>query len=87
MTANWNNQLRTLVQSTGFALHEAVLHLDTHPEDSQALAYYEQAADAYRYAVQSYERACGPLYAADAAKNESWAWTALPWPWEKEANE
>ena len=56
------------VYETGFALDEATLYLDTHPEDSQAMEYYQYVKRASQSAVSAYE--------------QTWTWVNDPWPWE-----
>lgn len=69
----------------GFAVDEAVLFLDTHPCDKEALAYYEKARDEKNQLVQQYVEQYGPLSADEVFSEECWAWTSAPWPWEWEA--
>ena len=63
------------VNQAGFAVTEANLYLDTHPCDSQAIAYLKQMSQAY--AAQY-----GPLRAENARDTVYWSWTDDPWPWE-----
>lgn len=51
------------VNQAGFAVTEANLYLDTHPCDSQAIAYLKQMSQAYADARNAYEAQYGPLRA------------------------
>ncbi len=75
------NQLLQKVYETGFALDEITLYLDTHPMDTQAMAYYQYAKKANQEAVAAYEKVYGPLL-INQVNAGSWTWTANPWPWE-----
>ena len=66
----------------GFAVTEANLYLDTHPCDSQAIAYLKQMSQAYADARNAYEAQYGPLRAENARDTVYWSWTDDPWPWE-----
>ena len=76
-----DNQLLQKVYETGFALDDATLYLDTHPADSQAMAYYQYVRKANQDAVTAYEQAYGPLM-INQVNSGSWTWTSNPWPWE-----
>ncbi|MCD8123280.1 MAG: spore coat protein CotJB [Clostridiales bacterium] len=69
------------VYETGFALDDALLYLDTHPDDPDAMEYYRYVRQAYENAVHAYEQKYGPLMFGRVA-DESWSWIAGPWPWE-----
>ena len=75
------NQLLHKVYETGFALDEITLYLDTHPMDTQAMAYYQYAKKANQEAVAAYEKVYGPLL-INQVNSGSWTWTVNPWPWE-----
>mgnify|MGYP000107975274 CR=1 FL=1 len=47
------------VNQAGFAVTEANLYLDTHPCDSQAIAYLKQMSQAYADARNAYEASMG----------------------------
>ncbi len=64
------------------------LFLNTHPEESEAIAAYNQvitAADAVR---MKYEDAFGPLcsFRSYATDTKDWQWMDTPWPWQANAN-
>ena len=75
------NQLLQKVYETGFALDEITLYLDTHPMDTQAMAYYQYAKKANQEAVAAYEKVYGPLL-INQVNTGRWTWTVNPWPWE-----
>ncbi len=71
------------VQQSCFALHEAVLFLDTHPGDKKAMEYFRRMQIRRQNALNDYETKYGPLTAA-ATKSEGWNWIDNPWPWQIE---
>ncbi len=75
------------VRQAGFCLHEAVLFLDTHPDDKAAHAYFQEQRERLASLTEEYTSRFGPLHVTDVRPNMSgWAWGQGPWPWEKEAN-
>lgn len=72
------------LQALEFVLLELALYLDTHQEDQEAFALYQQYAEMERQARTRYEAAYGPLTKAAVAGSENWsAWLKGPWPWEQ----
>ena len=70
------------VYTNGFAADEARLFLDTHPDDKEALAYYQKKMNMFHQAVQRYEENFGPILPESAGTGGSWAGAKTPWPWE-----
>lgn len=72
------------IYEAGFAVDEAVLYLDTHPCDQEALAFYEAYRKLYAKLVKDYTIHFGPLSADQVAVKDQWTWAKTPWPWEME---
>ena len=81
MMCGCDDKLLQAVYETGFALDEATLYLDTHPDCPMAMQYFQNARRMNRQAMKSYEEVNGPLQVADADFN-NWNWITGPWPWE-----
>ena len=91
MNTDMNNMTQTDVPShealmkqineASFAVDEAVLFLDTHPENQDALRYYQAVRDMRNQAIAAYESQFGPLRYADVTSS-SWDWVTEKWPWE-----
>lgn len=79
-------QLLRKIQAVDFAVYEAVLYLDGHPDCRRALAYYQRHRDLAAHLRAEYEKHYGPLTNASACETGKWQWIDGPWPWEKEAN-
>ena len=69
------------IMEAGFAMDDVVLFLDTHPENQDALRYYQAVRDMRNQAIAAYESQCGPLRYADVTSS-SWDWVTEKWPWE-----
>ena len=74
------------IQAYSFAVKEAVLYLDTHPEDRVALAYFDKYRKLLKEAKCTYEEHYGPITADATDTSRGWAWVLEPWPWELDAN-
>ena len=71
------------LQQLQFALHEAVLYLDGHPNNTQAFEYYKNMQSKVKEAYDEYTSKHGPLTAAEVT-GDTWSWINQPWPWEVE---
>lgn len=74
------------IQAYSFAVKEAVLYLDTHPDDKAALAYFDKYRQLLWEATRNYEEHHGPITADATDTSRGWAWVLEPWPWELDAN-
>ena len=74
------------VQTYGFSLDEAVLFLDTHPNDKAALDYYHKTLALYNMAVKEYVANYGPLETTQVHSNKNWSWATDRLPWEDDYN-
>lgn len=89
---NRDNQFKNLdkrrvmanIYQLGFALNEAVLFLDTHPSDCEAIEYYNEVKERYNEAMEVYSEYFGPLLASNVNSEDYWMWVATPMPWEME---
>ncbi|CDC50257.1 putative uncharacterized protein [Clostridium sp. CAG:58] len=69
------------INEASFAVDEAVLFLDTHPDCAQAMQYYQSAVGARKAAMDAYQSRFGPLLVDDVIGN-TWTWVTEKWPWE-----
>jgi spore coat protein JB len=76
------NQWEKAVYETGFAMDDILLYLDTHPQDREALAYYEKVREDWMRARCAYVSKVGPLTFDDVTGVNKWTWIERPWPWE-----
>ena len=64
------------------------LYLNTHPEDSAAIAEYNKIIKAADMLRAKYEENFGPLcsFRSYARDKNNWQWINGPWPWAKDFN-
>lgn len=80
--AGFERQLFEL-QSIDFVLVELTLYLDTHPDDTDALAQFQQFHQRKRALMRALETAYGPLQQyGNSGVGKSWKWNDAPWPWQ-----
>ncbi|MCL2034903.1 MAG: spore coat protein CotJB [Oscillospiraceae bacterium] len=72
------------VQVCDFALNDAALFLDTHPEDKDALDFYKKHLRLREEAAKEYTSKYGPITKADYDGGPRWTWIDGPWPWQNE---
>lgn len=66
-----------------FAMDEAALFLDTHPDNQEALSYFKNAVNMRKAAMNAYEQQYGPLFSENVTVDR-WNWVTETWPWEGE---
>lgn len=77
-------ELLEWINVVSFAVNESALFLDTHPECTEALEYFEEFSSRRKQALKEYEKYYGPLTADTAAScQERWKWINGPWPWQE----
>ena len=74
------------INESSFAMDDAVLYLDTHPCDEEALAYYQKCVHARKEAMKLYNDKFGPLQADQVQGTNHWHWIHERWPWEVGGN-
>lgn len=83
---NEQQQLMRDVQIVSFLLKDAELFLDTHPDNAQALSFFDYYNQLLAALTADYESKFGPLTVHGTNAGGGWNWIDNPWPWEKEAN-
>lgn len=82
-----NETARLLLQriyEASFAMDDVVLYLDTHPEDQDALNFYQYVVGLRKEAMDAYESQFGPLMPDAVTDSTKWTWLTERWPWEGE---
>ena len=75
-------ELYEWIMMLGFCAVDMMLYLDTHPDDEEALNYFNQCNTLYNAAKQSYQDQFGLLNAFSEQERFSWDWNTAPMPWE-----
>ena len=79
-------ELMHKIHALSFALTEAQLFLDTHPDCKAALDYYRRLVDELDAAMGEYQGKYTPLV-PEATASDRWNWIDGPWPWQNGMNE
>ena len=74
------------LQELGFAVQELALYLDTHRDDTEALALYRRYQRTYHDKRMEYSETYGPLSHMEPITAAEYNWLNDPWPWEYCAN-
>ena len=81
-STNRERLLRSVMEES-FAVDEARLYLDTHPDDKKAQMFFDRHNNARRKAMDEYEQQCGPLLTDNLeACKQGWTWIDPPFPWD-----
>ena len=80
------DELMQKIHALSFAMTEAQLFLDTHPDCRDALMYFRKIGDELDTAMTEYQNKYGPLF-ADMTVGDKWTWIDGPWPWHHNGKE
>ena len=69
-----------------FMATDLQLYLNTHPNDADALAMYNDVVGQSAALRREYEERFGPLVSYRSANPAGWRWSDCPWPWQEEFN-
>ena len=70
------------LQALCFVIAELGLYLDTHCDDNEAFALFQEYVAMERDGRKRYEALFGPITQAAAADSNCFTWLNDPWPWE-----
>ncbi len=70
------------LQALEFVIVELGLYLDTHCNDAEAFALFQQYVALEREGRKRYEAMYGPITQSAAADSDCYTWLNDPWPWE-----
>ena len=71
------------LQALEFVLQELALYLDTHQDDAEAFALFQQYAALEKAGREKYESMYGPVTLFATADQKNWnGWVMDPWPWD-----
>lgn len=75
-------QLMQWIYEVSFAVTEISLYLDTHPDDRDAIAFFNHYSEEQKKAVELYSKNYSPLTLDTIQEDNHWYWATDPWPWE-----
>ncbi len=70
------------LQALEFVITELTLYLDTHSDDAEAFAMFQQYAALEQEGRKRYEAMYGPITREAAADSKKYIWYQDPWPWD-----
>ena len=73
-------ELMRKIQALAFAKTETELYLDCHPDNRQALDYYNKINNELESYILEYSNKFGPIRAENSS-SEKWNWVDDGWPW------
>ena len=77
-------ELLHLINVASFAVDDVKLFLDTHPENKEALAYFQQYNSIRTQALKDFARLYGPLTLDSITTcSDYWKWIEEPYPWQE----
>ena len=79
---NCSNTALCELMALDFAVAELGLYLDTHKDDQEAFALYQNYVALYQEGKVKYEKQYGPLEQTSAAQGNRYNWLENPWPWD-----
>lgn len=73
------------INVASFSVDDVKLFLDTHPENSEALAWFHEYSRIRNDALREYARLYYPLTidTASVSCSDYWKWINEPWPWQE----
>lgn len=77
-------QLLQYIDEVSFGAYDTMLYLDTHPEDPDAIRFFQECSKKRKMAMKAYAEHYGPLNFSQVARCDmgSLQWVSQPWPWE-----
>ncbi len=75
-------QLYSYINKVSFAVNDITLYLDTHPDDADAISYFNHYKGLREEALREYAKLYGPLTVDLAAPEQTFDWAEMPLPWE-----
>ncbi|HEX2938566.1 MAG TPA: spore coat protein CotJB [Ruminiclostridium sp.] len=79
---NEREMLLRKINTVDFAMYDLHLYLDTHPNDTEALALHEKYGKQREILVAQYTSKYGPLSMKNVTTATHWQWVSNPWPWD-----
>ncbi len=76
------NRMLNDIGIVDFTLVDLMLFLDTHPDNQEAIEYFNYYSRIKAKMMQEYSTTFEPLTKEYAAVNNKWKWNSGPLPWE-----
>lgn len=76
------DNLMSWLNMVSFSVYDLALFLDTHPNDNEAMDYFNHLNKLRNQAIKDYTNAYGPLVLDRYVAEDCYKWSKQPWPWE-----
>lgn len=77
-------ELLDWINIVSFVCDDTKLFLDTHPDNTEALEFFEEFKNQRIQALQEYAKYYGPLTLDTmCTPADRWKWINTPWPWQE----
>ena len=80
------DELLKCLTAMDFMAVDLALYLNTHPQDEEAVAKYNETITEADKLRQMYETNYGPLCSYRSMSRKKWTWVNNPWPWSEKFN-
>lgn len=84
---NEKEKLMKRIQMCDFVLIETALYLDAHPDNKEAIEYYNKHLKMKQAAMAEYQEKFGVLTQNTEIRGNRWEWVDGGWPWQLQENE
>lgn len=81
MQIDYKKQLMNSINNLSFALDDTRLFLDTHPDNQDALSYFNDTMKVRNEIVEEYTKKFGPISSYNVNVCDGWSWNDCPLPW------
>ncbi len=71
------------IMMLGFCAYDMQLYLNSHPDDKDAIEYFQHCNELYQNAKHLYQEKFASLVAGGNNSSNEWDWACTPMPWER----
>ncbi len=80
-TERTERELMDIITKVSFAMDDTRLFLDTHPDCTEAMEYFQKMHRIRHEAVKEYTQRFGQIVSYHIDGCDSWDWNSAPLPW------
>ena len=75
-------ELLSWINTVSFLAYDMALYLDTHPDDTAAMSYFQKYSQMRQQAIENYSSKYEPITMDSIGSESHWNWATKPQPWE-----
>ena len=80
-TVRTKNELLDIITKVSFAMDDTRLFLDTHPDCTEAMEYFQKMQCIRHEAIKEYTERFGQIVSYHMNECDKWDWNSAPLPW------